>query len=60
MSKFSLFLLGYTIFVIGVAIAAYLLGAPPVWIVVGVLILVGIGIASGANRTKRDDPTPSP
>jgi hypothetical protein len=59
MSKFSTFLLGYTLFVIGVAIAAYLLGAPPLWIGVGALILVGIGIASGANRTKRDDPTPT-
>jgi uncharacterized membrane protein len=58
MSKFATYMLGYGLFVIGVAIAAFLLGAPPMWIGVGVLILVGIGIAAGANKTKRDDPTP--
>ena len=57
MSKFGLYLMGYGLFVIGVAVAAFLLGAPPMWIAVGVLILLGVGIASGANKTKRDDPS---
>lgn len=58
MSKFTTYMLGYTLFIIGVAIAAFLLGAPPMWIMVGVLILAGIGVATGANKTKRDDPSP--
>lgn len=56
MSKFSIFLIGYLIFVAGVAFALDLVGVPPTWIVVAVLILVGIGIAAGSTRTKRDDP----
>lgn len=58
MSKFGLYLVGYGLFVIGLVVAAYLLGAPPMWIGVGALILLGLGIATGANRTKRDDPAP--
>jgi len=56
MSKFSIYLIGYLIFVAGVAFALDLAGLPGRWIFVSVLILVGIGIAAGATRTKRDDP----
>ena len=55
MSKFSLFLIGYVIFVAGVALALSLLNVPGLWIGVTVLILVGIGVAMGATNTKRDD-----
>ena len=56
MTSFQTYLLGFTIFVIGLAVAAHLLGAPPVWIAVGVLILIGIGIISATSRTKTRDP----
>lgn len=58
MSKFSIYLVGYVIFVAGICWGAWLLGVPPVWIGVAALILVGIGIFAGANATKRDDPNP--
>jgi hypothetical protein len=48
--------MGFIIFVVGVAIAAYLLGAPTLWIVVGVIVLVGIGIIAATNSTKPRDP----
>ncbi len=51
MSPFQMYLFGYIIFVIGLSIAAYLLGAPPVWIAVGIIILLGIGIM-GATRNR--------
>ncbi|MBW3534334.1 MAG: hypothetical protein KY453_03805 [Gemmatimonadetes bacterium] len=57
MSKFALYLIGYVIFVAGVGLAMNLLGIPPMWIGVTVLILVGLGIAGGANKTKQDDVT---
>ena len=57
MSKFSLFLVGYVLFVGGVALALTLVGVPPTWIGVTVLVLVGLGIAVGATKTKRDDPS---
>lgn len=58
MSKFSIYLVGYVIFVAGVALGAHLLGLPPMWIGVIVLVLIGIGIFMGASSTKHDDPSP--
>ena len=57
MSKFSLYLIGYIVFVAGVALGLSLVGVPPTWIGVAVLILVGLGVAVGATKTKRDDPS---
>ena len=56
MSSFQTYLLGFIILVIGLAIAAYLLEVPPLWIAVGAIILIGIGIISGTSRTKPRDP----
>lgn len=56
MSSFGIYIIGFLIFVIGLAIAAYLLGAPPLWIGVGVVILIGLGILTGVSRTRRPDP----
>ena len=59
MSNFGIYLVGFIVFIIGLAVAAYLLGAPPMWIAVGVIILIGIGILRGVTRTKRPDPPAS-
>ena len=56
MSSFGIYLIGFIVFILGVAIGAYLLGAPPMWIGVGVIILIGIGILNGVSRTRRPDP----
>ena len=56
MSKFSIYLIGYLIFVCGIAFALDRVGLSRTWIFISVLILVGIGIAAGASQTKRDDP----
>ena len=60
MSSFGIYLIGFIVFVIGLAVAAFLLGAPPMWIGVGVIILIGIGILTGVSRTKRPDPPANP
>ena len=60
MSSFSIYLIGYVIFIIGLAIAAHLLGAPPLWIMVGAIILIGLGILMGVSRTRRPDPPSHP
>jgi hypothetical protein len=58
MSSFATYLLGYIIFVIGLAIAAYLLNVPIAWIGVGVIVLIGLGVVTATNKTKpRDPPT---
>lgn len=52
MSNFVLYVLGYLIVIAGLAYGAFLLGVPPVWIGVGAVVLVGIGIVTGVSRTR--------
>ena len=56
MSSFGTYLIGFIVLVIGLAIAAYLLGVPTTWIAVGCIVLIGIGILTGTSRTKTKDP----
>jgi positive regulator of sigma E activity len=56
MSSFSTYLIGYFIFIIGLAVAAYLLHVQAQWIGVGALILIGLGILTAAKSTKPRDP----
>lgn len=59
MSSFSTWLIGYFVVVVGLIMAAYMLGAPPVWIGIGAVVLIGFGIlkATSSNRMK-DPPAP--
>ncbi len=52
MNWFNLSLVGWVILILAIAIAAYLLGAPPVWIAVGALALIGIGIIASVKHSK--------
>ncbi|MGH7616920.1 MAG: hypothetical protein ACREPM_06800 [Gemmatimonadaceae bacterium] len=56
MSAFATYLIGYVILIGGLAWAAYLLNIPALWIVVGVVVLVGAGVLSATSRTKMRDP----
>ena len=56
MSSFATYLIGFVIVVIGLAVAAYLLGISTTWIAVGVLLLLGLGIVTATSRTKPRDP----
>ncbi|HET9424339.1 MAG TPA: hypothetical protein VFO55_03125 [Gemmatimonadaceae bacterium] len=56
MSSFSTYLIGYIIFVIGLAVAAVLLNVPPLWVGVGVVVLLGIGIMMATRKEKPRDP----
>jgi uncharacterized membrane protein YiaA len=59
MSSFGTYLIGFIILILGLAIAAYLLNVPTMWIGVGVIVLVGIGILMATGRTKMKDPPSS-
>ena len=59
MSSFTTYLVGFLILIGGLGIAAYLLNAPPMWIGVGVIVLIGVGVLSATSRTKMRDPTPN-
>jgi hypothetical protein len=52
MSQFAIYLTGYIIFIIGLAIAAHLLGVPSIWIGAGVVILLGLGLIGAASSNR--------
>jgi positive regulator of sigma E activity len=56
MSSFSTYLIGFIILIIGLAIAAILLGVSSTWVTVGAIIAIGIGIVTATTRTKPKDP----
>ena len=56
MSSFSTYLIGFVVLIIGLAIAAIMVGVPQVWVVIGAIILIGIAIVTATTRTKTKDP----
>jgi uncharacterized membrane protein YiaA len=56
MSAFATYVIGFVILVLGLAIAAYLLNVPSMWIAVGVIVALGIGVVTATSRTKMKDP----
>ena len=55
--SFGIYIAGYIIFIVGLAIGAYMLHVPQKWIGVGVLCLIGIVIIHGVTATRQKDPT---
>jgi len=49
---FNLALVGWVIVIIAVAIGAYMMHAPTIWIAIGALLLLGIGIISAVAKSK--------
>ena len=49
-------MIGFVVLVLGMAIAAYLVNLPAMWIAVGVIVLIGLGILMATGRTKPKDP----
>ncbi len=59
MSSFGTYLIGFIILIIGVGIAAFLLNVPTMWIGVGAVILVGLGVVRATSHGRQKDP-PAP
>jgi len=55
-SSFGFYLIGFIILIIGLAYGAHLAGMPTVWITVGVICLLGIGILSAVKKTQAKTP----
>ena len=55
--SFGLYIAGFIVLIIGLAIGANLMHVPAQWISVGVVILIGLGILTGVTRTKQRDPS---
>jgi uncharacterized membrane protein YiaA len=60
MSSFATYLIGFLILIVGLGIAAFLLNVPAMWIGVGVLVLIGIGVLAATSKTKMRDPSGPP
>ena len=54
---FGLYLVGFIILIVGLALGAYLVHVPAMWIGVGVIILVGLGVMMGVATTRQRDPS---
>lgn len=52
MNWFNLSLIGWVILIAAVAITAYLLHVPPLWIAIAALALLGIGIIVSASKSR--------
>ncbi len=55
--SFGLYMIGFIVLIVGIALGAYLLHVPAAWIGVGVIVLIGIGILTGVTSTRRPDPS---
>jgi hypothetical protein len=55
--SFAIYIVGFMILIGGLAYGASLSGLAPHWIAVGVLVLLGMGVAMGATRTRQKDPS---
>ena len=55
--SFGIYILGFIVMIIGLAIGAHLMHVPAQWIGVGVLVLIGLGILLGVTTTRQRDPS---
>ncbi len=55
--SFGLYLVGFIILIVGLAIGAHLMHVPNQWIGVGIIVLIGIGVITGVTSTRRPDPS---
>ena len=55
-SSFGVYLIGFIVLTLGLALGAHLAGAPITWIAVGVVVLLGIGILMAVTRTQAKTP----
>ncbi len=59
MSNMVLYMIGVLLVIAAAAWAAHLVGISQNWIAVGVLLLLGLGLASGVGRTRRRESPPT-
>lgn len=55
MSTFGVYMTGFILILGGLAYGAYRLHVPQVWILIGSIIFLGLGLVTGASRTRQRD-----
>ena len=53
--SFAIYIVGYIVLIVGLAIGAHLLHVPQQWIGVGILCLAGLAIVHGVTATRQKD-----
>jgi heme/copper-type cytochrome/quinol oxidase subunit 1 len=53
--SFALYIVGFIVLIVGLAVGANMMHVPAQWIGVGVLILVGLGVVTGVTHTRQRD-----
>jgi uncharacterized membrane protein len=54
--SFGLYSIGFLLMIGGLIYGAHLLHVPAHWIVVGAIVLLGLGVLTGAKATRQKDP----
>jgi hypothetical protein len=54
--SFLLYIVGFIVFIAGVAWLATVMGVSQTYIMIGAVIMLGIGILTGVSRTRSKDP----
>jgi len=55
--SFGLYIVGFIVLIVGLALGAYLMHIPAQWIGVGIVVLIGLGILTGVTTTRQRDPS---
>lgn len=55
MSNLAIYLIGIVFVAGGLAWAANQLGASPIWISIGVIIMIGLGIMAAVSKTRQKE-----
>jgi energy-converting hydrogenase Eha subunit C len=55
--SFVLYLIGFIVFIAGVAWALDTAGVARLYVMIAAVILLGLGIVTGVSRTRRRDPS---
>ena len=57
MTNLVVYLIGTLMVVAGLAYGAHRLGVSNVWIMVGALVIIGLGLMGGIVKTRQKDPS---
>ena len=58
MSNLSVFLLGFLVLTVGLAMGAHLAGVPTAWIGAGGVVMLGVGILMAVTKTRERETPP--
>ncbi len=54
--SFALYMIGFIVFIAGLAWACMVAGVPQLYVLIGAVILLGVGIITAVSRTRAKDP----